>query len=377
MYTEPVKVLISGAGIAGLALAALLRRQGIEPTVIEKRDGFHNIGFGISLWPSGRDILRELGIEADLMDVGTTADFSQFLDRKGNVLLQIPLAELGVLFVTRADLYEKLHAATRDQLVRFGTTIADIHWEEKQANVTFNDGTTDTFDLVVGAEGVHSTLRFHICPESRICPHGWGGCMFWLENELPTTELVQVVGKNCFVCFYPSSGGKYFAAFITPGDPDKRIETGDLPAFLRQRFADIEWGVPGVLESLGECDQVYQAPAAYVASPRWAHENAVLIGDAAHAMNPLLGMGVSLALEDAWALAQEIARNPDDIPARLQRFSRRRQRRLRRVQFFSQLVWWLLTARSGPERSFKNVLLRLIPASFLLSQARKMSQVKR
>jgi len=182
MDTKNVKILIVGGGIGGFALAAYLQRHGFSPVLIEKCNEWKTIGYMISLFPSGMRILEDLGVAHMLKQDGKKLSKFVLRDNNGKLIWSKSFSEIENRFgpvteVERELLHTMVREAARGVSVRLNTTIERIDQKPEGVLVMFNDGKEEQFDLVVGADGIHSGMRRYV--RTRISSE-YSGCTFWL-----------------------------------------------------------------------------------------------------------------------------------------------------------------------------------------------------
>jgi 2-polyprenyl-6-methoxyphenol hydroxylase-like FAD-dependent oxidoreductase len=324
--TETSDVLIVGGGLAGLTLANYLGRQDREPLLVEQAAEWRDGGYGIGLWADGIDVLDELGRLEAVRE--RAADPATFEVRSGDrgVLTRttVPTEETLLLAVHRGDLHAALREPVSDDWIRMGTEPEHIDEHADGVDVTFDDGTSGTFDLVVGADGVHSTVREQCFADWTLDEHDTYVWSLWAPQDVDLgSDMVSVWGPGSegFVARVGDRVGFNLAARLDARPDDPRAE-------LRRQAAAIGWKLPDVVA--GTDDEPFFDRVREVTCEPWYTDRVALIGDAAHAVHPISGMGGSLALGDARVLAQELATG--DPPGALAEFERRRRPAARRVR---------------------------------------------
>jgi 2-polyprenyl-6-methoxyphenol hydroxylase-like FAD-dependent oxidoreductase len=303
-----LRVLVVGAGIAGLALARALHQQGITTEVVERVAEWRPIGAGLYLPGNGVRALDELGIGP--MAAGANPISRQrILDHRGRPLADIDLDRIwdgvgGCVAVHRADLHKALRQGTAEVPVRLGTSVTHLE-NSGRPRVSFSDGSNENYDLVVGADGVHSTIR-------RVAmggpPARYVGQLSWrfVVNDFPDrADWTAMLGRGrTFLTVALGGGVVYCYADINSNDP---ADAGSQD--WRESFADFADPVPHLLD---QATEAYFAPIEEVVSPTWTAGHVVLIGDAAHATSPNMAQGAAMAVEDALVLAAMLTKEPVD-----------------------------------------------------------------
>jgi 2-polyprenyl-6-methoxyphenol hydroxylase-like FAD-dependent oxidoreductase len=302
------RILIAGAGIAGLTVAAALHRRGLDAELVERSAHWDAVGAGIAVQPNGLRVLRELGMGPAVERAGAVVRDWQFRDQRGDVLCRTDLetiwGEVGPMIgIERAALQEVLCAGAGAVPCRLGTWVTSLRQTDRCVSVEFSDGGAGQYDLVIGADGIFSTVR---TMELDAAPPVYGGQMAW-RGLAPTRprELNGVqfwLGEGCFfgLCPVRDALAYGFGIVTTPRLLD--AASGRLER-LRRRFAGFGGLVGDYLASLRSDEQIHCGPIEWLDLDRWHAGRVVLIGDAAHASSPMMGQGGSMAMEDAWVLA--------------------------------------------------------------------------
>jgi FAD-dependent urate hydroxylase len=297
------RILIVGAGLAGLSLARALRQAGHAPQVIEREAGWGVAGTGIYLPANGVRALRTLGLEGAVAARGTRIPRQRLLDHRGHLLADIDLHQLwgnvgACLALPRTELHQTLREGVPVQL---GRTIRSLENLDGPIQVGFDDGSGGgEYDVVVGADGLRSSVR-RLAVDPR--PPVSVGQYSWRFLTACPPEVITwtvMLGRGTSFLTVPVGQGLVYAyADVTAGDEP----VGDPIGRLRQRFAGFAAPVPELLRQLDDPNRVHVAPIEQVAAVEWGRGAVVLVGDAAHGMSPNMAQGAALAFEDALVLA--------------------------------------------------------------------------
>jgi len=324
------RILIVGAGIAGLTLAASLERFGITPAVVEAGSASLSRGLALMLTSNVAMALRRVGLDTAVIDQGIVLERIIHADPSGTTVEDD--LDLGPsnerygpnLGITRDGLMSGLSSGLRAQ-IRYATTITSADGSAGELDVAFSDGTCGRFDLVVGADGIRSAVRKLIYPHAEPAYRSfcaWRTVMRCADCD-PVFRLSTTTG--CFLGSFPVAPGQVYAFLLA--------HYAAIPALSREqrlaRFKELAAHFHGNVSPLIQQDdpaQVIFVPVMEVQPPSYYRGRMVLIGDAAHAFSPLLAQGAAMAIEDAVALAELLGESGDINQALRSYESRRRPR---------------------------------------------------
>lgn len=310
-----LRVLVSGAGVAGPAAAYWLARYGAETTVVEIAPALRTSGFGVDFrGPTHLGVLAKMGVLDDLQRVQTHAGAMRFVDEHGMEIFTLPREFAGGdLEVRRRDLSQILydHSADRAGYV-FGDAITCLTETTDGVQVEFAKGAPRIFDLVVGADGLHSGVRrLAFGDESRYVQHlGYYVAQWNLPNLLKVGDVPQyynVPGKMASVGADPREPD-WAGAFCIFAGPrlDYRGKDLDWQKWaISDALAEMRWHVPHLLDELRGAPELYFDAIARVSVPRWSVGRVALLGDAGYGVT-LGGMGVGTGVVGAYVLAGEL-----------------------------------------------------------------------
>ena len=337
-----MRVLVTGGGIGGLAAAVALRQAGADVHVVERAAAFGEVGAGVHLGPNATGVLRRLGLGEKLDEVGFAPERMYILRWQDDTpLAEFELArrmwqEYGSPYYTvyRPDLVDVLASALPDDITSFGSAVKQVH-RDKPA-VTLADGRTMDADLVVGADGTHSTVRGATVGDA---PARFSGmCAYRAMVPVGPDDDLSVrlwLGPGRHVVVYPVGRGPAWINMVcVVPEPDWHEESWTAPGTaedLRRHFRGWAPSLTGLLDRVTE--PVFRW-ALYDREPltHWSTATTTLLGDAAHPMLPFLAQGAAQSIEDAAALASAL---DDNVPATLRAYQDKRLSHTARIQRLS------------------------------------------
>lgn len=328
-------VLISGASVAGTALAYWLREQGLTPVVVERAPAPRPGGQAIDVRGAALTVLRRMGLEAAARALANRTDGMSMLDPQGNEVFRseefalssgsLASADIEIL---REDLLGLLYAGTEGVEYRFGDSITALHQGPEGVTVEFDHAAPQRFDLVIGADGLHSnTRRLAFGPESDHLHHlGTYLSVFGTENHLGLdrwqTWFNDGVNGGVAMTVRDNAELRIFLGFAAePIEYDHR-DTEAQKRLVAEHVTGFGWEVPGFIERMWKAEDFYFDAMAQIRMDAWSEGRVALVGDAAHCAAPLSGQGTSLALVGAYVLALELGRTADHAVA-FDRYERR------------------------------------------------------
>jgi 2-polyprenyl-6-methoxyphenol hydroxylase-like FAD-dependent oxidoreductase len=310
-----MNILVSGAGVAGPALAYWLHRHGFAATVVERAPRLRDGGYAVDFRGEALDVLDRMNLLEDVRALDTAMGDAALMDGDGKQYATLPsVIFAGDLEILKGDLTALLYKATRDDAEYiFDDSIASLEQDIDGVLVTFERSAPRRFDLVVGADGLHSRTRtLAFGPEERFIRHlGIYTAIFNLDNYLGlknTGQLYSVPGKaaNIFSARNNTEARAALHFASEPLDYDRR-DTEQHRRMLTERFAGEGWEVPRLLRELAGTPDLYFDSNAQVEMDSWSSGRVVLLGDAGYCAAPTSGRGSSQALIGAYVLAGELA----------------------------------------------------------------------
>lgn len=345
------KILIVGGGIGGLSAAIALGKRGHRVTVIEKDPAWQVYGVGIIQQANVLRAAQQLGILDDYLETGFGFDHVEVYLPDGRCVAKVPSHRLveglpANLGIGRRALHEFLGRRARESgaTIRLGLTADELKDDGVTVTVRFSDGSSEAFDLVVGADGLQSRTRSQCLPDAP-APEFTGQAV-WRHNF---PRPADVVGLHVYegpigMGLVPLSAELMYLYVTTPEPGNPRHRNEDLAGLMRDRLAQAAPRIAGLRDQITDSRDVVYRPLhwLFLEGP-WHRGRIVLLGDAVHATTPHLGQGAGMAIEDAVVLAEEI--DARDSPEAA--FEAYRDRRYERCRFIVEASLSLCRSQLG------------------------------
>ncbi|MGV2985362.1 FAD-dependent oxidoreductase [Microbacterium sp. AGC85] len=361
---DRLRILIAGAGVAGITLAALLRRQGLHPVVIERMPAMSHPGYMLALMPTVDRVFDDLGIRREYLAHSTPLSRYAFHSRRGR---RLRTDDLGALLAVHGD-YQGVERGTLLDLlssdgtpVSFGTSIGAITWDDGESAVLFADtGVTASFDLVVAAEGIHARTR-DLLPVGNVhdTDTGWGGWVSWCP-PIGDEELGEEVwGDGSFLGVYPVKGR--LGVFLGGPVADTVVGPRAFADRVRAAAPELSARLLAALDAAAADRDPYFWPLTDVRAERWVAPGAVLLGDAAAGFLPTAGIGAAMAMESAWMLGRMLAHaDRDGLSQVLAEWERIEKPRVEAAQSNSRMLARLMFRRGRAVAWLRETVMRML-----------------
>jgi salicylate hydroxylase/6-hydroxynicotinate 3-monooxygenase len=356
MRGKTPSIAVVGAGMGGLAVAATLRRAGIDVRVYEQAPRFERIGAGIQMMPNSMKVLRRIGIEERLRAVSFAphSHLNRVWDT-GEVTRELPMPEslygAPYLCMHRADLHGALLSAVPDGIIHLGRKLTGLDQAADAVTLTFADGSRARADAVIGADGVHSVVREIIIGadgpvhKGRIAYRAVFPAALMNGRSIGPSRTKWWGIDRHIVIYYtnPARSEVYFVTSVPePAEwltRESWSAKGDVEE-LRKAYEGFHSDVRAVLEACPDCHKwaiLEREPLA-----RWSVGRVALLGDACHPMTPYMAQGAATAIEDAAVLARCLeATGGEDIEGAFARYEAHRKPRTSVIQAISSANTWM------------------------------------
>jgi 2-polyprenyl-6-methoxyphenol hydroxylase-like FAD-dependent oxidoreductase len=318
-----MRVLVSGGGIAGLTLAILLEQHGIEPTVVEREPGLGATGYMMDFFGTGWDVAERMDLTGALRAVRYPIERMEFVAGDGKPYCTVPIERVRsaldnrYVYLRRSDLERILFDCAREAgiEVRFGGSIEALTDHGDCVRVCFADQTTDKFDLVVGADGVHSNVRNLVFgPEAEFARFlGYYAAAFHFKSDGygldHAFKLYEETDRT--VWLYPLDEYRADATLVFRDTDIGHVPREQRAALLRARLANGGWVTEKMLRELDAAQPIFLDSLTQIVVPDWHRGRIVLVGDACGCLTLAAGQGSQMAMAGAYVLAHELSRNTD------------------------------------------------------------------
>lgn len=326
------KILVVGASLAGPAVCYWLKRFGFSPTLIEKHHEIRKGGYAIDIRGIAIDLAKKMGIYNKCCEMRTQLQSGRYVDAEGNTIFEEEGEKFGFrqgeeVEVVRGHLVHILMETIPDIPCHFDHSISQIEQTNEGVNVTFKNGRTEQFDLVMGADGLHSSTRRKAFEKQDYTVLELGSyiCIFSIPNylSLKQSEIVfekdqKLAQVNCDRNDDIAHAGFMFRSAHRLNNSRDVFEQ---KAFLKDTFIDLGWETNTLLSFIDEADDFYFDSIAQVKMKDWTKGRIALVGDAGYCASPLSGQGTSLALVGAYILAGELKASEGDYQSAFKQYN--------------------------------------------------------
>ena len=365
-----LRVLISGASVAGPALAYWLVRAGCKVTVIERAPSLRSAGQGIDVRDTARDVIKRMGIFDRIQDKSSHEEGLEIVDSNNRCFTRFGADKSGKgesitsdVEILRGELAGILFDVTKDDVSYiFGDMVESLEETDKEVGVNFANGTpTTAFDLVVAADGIGSKIRGIALGNGSSHVRSLNSYVSYFSIPPNDTDTMWsrahwVKGGRSMV-LRPDNVGRTraFLGLTAYEKSDERLVRFEkaskegIPAqklLVQELFQDADWQISRILKGMHESEDFYMQHVAQVRLNRWSSGRVTVVGDAGYAPSPFSGMGTSIAFIGAYVLAGEISRQPNNIPAALESYERVLRPYVESIQKLPPGIPWIVNPQS-------------------------------
>lgn len=376
-----LRVLIAGAGVAGVTLAELLRKEGLHPVLLERAAPDTDKGYMLGLMPLIDPVLRRLGLNQAYHDGSVEVHRYQVHGRHGQTLRSYSLDGLLDEFgdyrgIARGELLQVL--TTDGAPVTFGATVREIRQTAEGADATLWDGARETeerFDLIVAADGLHATTRDLVLRPDQVATYdtGWGGWVGWMDEPDPalTDRYDETWGAGFFIGIYPVKGAT--GVFVGGDRSETTVGPSQFVAHIREALRDLDKRTEQALAAITAREDGYYWRFTDCRSATWSVGRVVLLGDAGAGFLPTAGIGAAMAMESAGVLARQLEQaDRAAVPAALREYERIQRPRVEAAQENSRQLAHLVFQRNHALVALRDVATRFVTLKIALGPIRKL-----
>lgn len=317
-----MRVLISGGGIAGLTLAYWLHHYDIPTVVIEQAKDVRHDGYGIDFFGTGYDVAERMGLIDRLQPQQIPFDSAMYVNERGKLVTKLDISLMKKIMhgkymgLIHWTLEEALYEALASQVeVRFGRSLTCVMPRPDAVCATFNDGTSESFDLLIGADGVHSQTRALVFgPEEQFGRFlGYTIACYQLSDRygIGHTWKMHVKPGRMVGAYCSNHDGDIFTLFMYEAAERERLPREQRLPRLRQMFAGMGWITQQLLSDAPGTDSIFMDAVTQIQMPSWHHGRVALVGDACGCPTLISGQGASLAMGGAYLLAKALHETTD------------------------------------------------------------------
>jgi 2-polyprenyl-6-methoxyphenol hydroxylase-like FAD-dependent oxidoreductase len=373
------RVLIIGAGPAGLTAAIALTRIGIEVRLFERAAELGKAGAGLGVQSNALRALRKLGIGDRIVAAGTEMRAQEIRDIRGELLFSFPQGEVAdeygtpTISLLRADVQLALVDAVERGALRLESECVGIEQDQDGVTATFADGHTEHGALLIGADGGRSVVRRYVYGADDRPPR-YSGLTSWrsiveLDSDtLPPDTSRMYLGTGTQLAMFPVGAGRIYWALAKREPEGGRDPAGGLRELLVGYLRDFPEVTRRLVEATAEADIIRTDICDRDPERTWVKGRVVLIGDAAHMTTPFIGQGAGISMEDAVVLAKELSltdglRDQRMLASALESFQRVRMPRCENIVMTSRRRGRLLALSNPAATSVRNAALRAVPTA--------------
>jgi 2-polyprenyl-6-methoxyphenol hydroxylase-like FAD-dependent oxidoreductase len=378
------RLIIAGAGIGGLTLAIALQRKGIDVTIVEQTPAIRPLGAGLVLAANAVKAFTEIGIEQEVLRAGKALKKLVIKDRRGRVLTSTDSEQISKRYgsvdnftIHRADLHDVLLKQLQPGSILLGKQCVDFKQNPEGVSLNFQDGTVIDADYVIACDGIHSIFRRKLLPQSEVRYAGYTCWRAVIDKPMPGInmgETSETWGMGSRFGIVPLVNGKiyWFACLNAEANsaPMRKYTAED----LLSHFGDFHEPVPSLIKNTRSEQLIWGDIIDLKPLKKFAFDNIVLMGDAAHATTPNMGQGACMAIEDAVVLANLLDTH-SSIQDAFRKFERMRLARTQKVVKGSWQLGRIAQLENPILAHLRNAAIRATPSSVAEKQIKFLYEV--
>ncbi len=338
---KDTKVLVVGGGFAGMCSAISLSKLGYQVDLIDLDPDWRVYGAGITINGTTLRAYRHLGMYDEIAEKGAIVRSTLLYRADGVVLREMAVAEtVGEEPATAGSMRPLLHEMMLSRVraaqvtVKLGVKVDSLTQQDDTVSVTLSDGSSGTYDLLIGSDGIASQIRQMVFPETPGSKPMGQGCWRIAINRPEGLDKGEIYFGHKFPAGVTLCGtDAMYMWLLTPDDGSLWVDDTDGVAMLRERLEGFGGNIGWIRDNMNESHWVNYRPLEALIQPKgkWVKGRVVLVGDSAHATTPHLASGAGMAVEGAVVLAQELSKEGQSIDAALAAYVERRHERCRDV----------------------------------------------
>jgi 2-polyprenyl-6-methoxyphenol hydroxylase-like FAD-dependent oxidoreductase len=365
-----MRILIVGSGIAGLTLAALLKQRGIEPMIIERAPNFDHAGHMLSLFPIGNRVLYGLNLFEKFLKISKAQNYYNLYSGRGKRIKRYHLTEFmeqygSTQMLMRGDLLKLLKNYIKPKDLHMSTKIKSLRQRKDAVEVTLSNGKEYTFDLVVGADGMHSQVRDLLFKKGEgveFHDTDWGAWLWFCDDrKYRHDEITEYWGAGSLIGVYPVKGELGIIAAMPNHKACLKSNHKGRRDMLKKRCERVGSALPNnVISAIPEDkEEMFYWSLKDARCKQWSKGRVVLLGDASTAFLPTAGIGAAMAMESAAVLNDELSRvDARYVENAIKFYIRRRKWRVEKAQALSRLMAKQMFVESRLRSCVRNFCLK-------------------
>ena len=369
-----MKILISGGGMGGIMLAALLEQRGIGCEIVERASDWNSQGYSLGVWSNTRTLFAELGMAAEFDSAGVRMRTYDLFDTTGRPLRSVRFDRFyeryGMAYtqVSRQALHSLALSRVERARIRHGVEIQSLSQAADKVEIRLSDGTAGAYDLIVGADGIGSTLRKTVFGPGHQRWIGWRAWYVFVPGRfVPEQGMVEYLGPGTCIALFdegPRALGIFFSSRVIAHGSDATMPKLQK---LKELFPISRGVLSGIFDGADEAS-ITETALSRVTLRDWTKGRVALIGDAAHGFEPHTGLGGGMAMEDASSLAHALSKVPRSctLAEALSEYQRIRNGRQAIASRLTSRIRKLSFVKTAPARMVANLIVGRAPDSWFL-----------